>query len=247
MTYGYGTLSARVYDLDKPVGTSFGDVEFYLRALQGVSGVILEPGVGTGRMLIPLLEAGLQVEGSDTAPDMLKICRDSCRSRDLEPVLHEVDMAGFVAPSRYQAIVIPAGTFALVTGRGRAEAALRNMRESLTCGGRLIVDLDPPSFDTAPGPMRHWRDGEDLLTLHTQHVETDPVAQQTTSWLRYELWRAGRLILTELQLFKLRQYGLAEFTSMLAVAGFTTVGVCGNHQEGKAPDPTSHVWTFQAS
>ena len=34
--------------------------------------------VGTGRLLIPLLEAGLNVEGIDASPDMLAMCKRNC-------------------------------------------------------------------------------------------------------------------------------------------------------------------------
>ena len=62
MSWEYGTLASEVYDLDKPVGRSFADVEYYTGLLAGVGGPILEPAAGTGRVLIPLLEAGHLVE-----------------------------------------------------------------------------------------------------------------------------------------------------------------------------------------
>ena len=42
----YGTLASWVYDLDKPVGRSFGDIEFYRERLSDCRGTILEPAVG---------------------------------------------------------------------------------------------------------------------------------------------------------------------------------------------------------
>ena len=63
MSCQYGTLATEVYELDKPVGCPFADVDYYTRLLAGVSGPIFEPATGTGRILIPLLEAGHQVEG----------------------------------------------------------------------------------------------------------------------------------------------------------------------------------------
>ena len=51
----YGQLSAFFYELTKPVGYSIeGDIEYYSRQLAGILGRVLEAGVGTGRMLIPL-------------------------------------------------------------------------------------------------------------------------------------------------------------------------------------------------
>ena len=66
MSWEYGKLATEVYDLDKPLGHSFGDVEYYTRLLAEVSGRILEPATGTGRILIPLLEAGHEVDGLDS-------------------------------------------------------------------------------------------------------------------------------------------------------------------------------------
>lgn len=74
----YNKISSEVYDIDKYIGLSFGDVEFYSDRLAACKGSILEPGVGTGRILIPLLEKGLYVDGFDVSEEMLKICRTNC-------------------------------------------------------------------------------------------------------------------------------------------------------------------------
>jgi len=44
----YGSLAALAYQRDKPAGKSFGDAEFYLAALQGSEGKVLEPGASGG-------------------------------------------------------------------------------------------------------------------------------------------------------------------------------------------------------
>src|SRR5262249_40562647 len=86
VSWDYGTVGTEVYEIDKPIGHSFGNVEYYTGLLAGTSGRILEPAVGTGRILIPLLEAGREVEGLDTSPQMLAVCRQHCRDRGLDPV-----------------------------------------------------------------------------------------------------------------------------------------------------------------
>jgi SAM-dependent methyltransferase len=100
---------AEVYELDKPVGSSFPGLRYYTRQLAGVTGRILEPATGTGRGLVPLLEAGFAVEGLDVSPDMLAVCRQHCQDRGLDLVLREADMTTFAEPGAYQAIIIPAG------------------------------------------------------------------------------------------------------------------------------------------
>jgi len=63
----YGSLCSELYDLTKPVGGDYPDVPYYLRRLAAIGGPVLEAAVGTGRLLVPLLRAGLQVEGSSAS------------------------------------------------------------------------------------------------------------------------------------------------------------------------------------
>ena len=48
MSWDYGPLVAEVYELDKPVGSTFPALRYYTRRLAGVAGRILEPAAGTG-------------------------------------------------------------------------------------------------------------------------------------------------------------------------------------------------------
>ncbi|MCM2388352.1 class I SAM-dependent methyltransferase [Streptomyces albipurpureus] len=247
--WSYGPLASLVYEVDKPVGTSFGDVEFYTDRLRDVSGPILEPAVGTGRMMIPLLEQGLTVRGYDTSASMLEQCRANCAERGLTADVFEADMVTHRDPGAYAAIVIPTGSFALLPDRASAMTALYALHDSLAPGGRLIVDIEPPSFatDTGTDPVRHWWRGERLLTLTTWRKEADPVSQRATRWLRYESWKDGVLERTELQVFSLLWFGLAEFTALLERAGFIDIVVHGGYRPGAAPLASDDVWTFEAT
>ncbi|MEH2243187.1 hypothetical protein [Nostoc sp.] len=59
----YGPLCTEVYEITKPIDRDYPDVRYYIRHLSSIGGRILEAMVGTGRLLIPLLEAGINVEG----------------------------------------------------------------------------------------------------------------------------------------------------------------------------------------
>jgi SAM-dependent methyltransferase len=245
----YGRLSSLVYQLDKPIGTSFGDVELYRDLLAGVSGEILEPAVGTGRVLIPLCEAGLRVRGFDTSASMLAVCRNNCAGRGLAPELFEADMVTFDAPGAFEAVIIPAGSFALVTGRERAQRALRNIHACLRPGGRLILDaepLEPLGPTTAVDPLAHWWHGEDLVTLTSLPAARAEEGVRST-WLRYELWRGGRLVDAELQKFDLQIYQLDELTDLLGEAGFAVTAVHADYEAGRPPTAEAKVWTIEAA
>jgi SAM-dependent methyltransferase len=245
LNWGYGKLATEVYELDKPIGHSFGDVEYYAHHLAGITGPILEPATGTGRILIPLLEKGLQVEGVDSSPDMLAVCRQHCQDRGLSPVLREADMTTFVQPGAYQAVIIPTGSIALLDNHA-AQRALAAFRESLAPGGRLIVDVPAPRLITEPDPMRYWWRDPYLWTLQTMHMDYDPAASQTTSFLRYEKWHHGGLVATELQPFRLQHWSLPEFRHLLTSSGFTSITVTADYQDNQPPGPDSDDWTFHA-
>src|SRR5579863_9279322 len=81
-TNRYSKLCAEVYVLDKPPG-ALGDIQYYVEQLRGLEGPFLEAGCGSGRLTIPLLEAGLDVHGFDRSEDMLAQHRAAAEQRGL--------------------------------------------------------------------------------------------------------------------------------------------------------------------
>lgn len=68
----YETL-ARYYDQIHATLTA--DVPFVLELVKEQAGPVLELGSGTGRLLIPIAEAGFPVTGIDNSPEMLGVAR----------------------------------------------------------------------------------------------------------------------------------------------------------------------------
>ncbi|WP_085994189.1 class I SAM-dependent methyltransferase [Oceanobacillus senegalensis] len=244
----YNKLSSEVYDLGKYIGLSFGDVEFYYDRLASCKGTILEPGVGTGRILIPLLEKGLKVEGFDVSADMLEICRNNCKKRGLNPKLVEAKMESFSLETKYEAIIVPTGTFLLLHERKDSIQALKNFYHHLANGGRLIIDTFLQTDLTKDnGSTRTWetKDG-DMITLESKITEVDYINQHTISHNRYEKWRNGLLLQTELECFPLRWYGVEEFKMLLEQIGFEDIVVSADYQYGQYPTKANQTITFEA-
>lgn len=249
MKPAYGSeFAAEVYDLGIPIGHSFGDVEYYRERLMDCRGRVLEPAVGNGRILIPLLEAGLAVDGIDSSPEMLSLCRKRCSDRGLDPTLHEGEMQSFSLPERYDALIVPAGSFLLLENRRDSLEALRCFREHLVPGGRLIMDLElrtdfrldhvsTKTFTTPEG---------DLITLESKLVEVDFLNQHTVVYLKYEKRRDGKLTQTELNRFPLRWHGVEEFKLVLERVGFSEITVSANYEYGKLPSSAEQTFTFEA-
>ncbi len=245
----YGKLASWIYHLDKPIGHSFGDLEFYRQRLTGCDGPILEPAVGNGRILIPLLEMGFAIEGFDASQDMLQHCRQECRKRDLAATLTCQTFEQFSYDRRFAAIIMPAGSFQLITETASAVAVLKRFWEHLQPGGRLILDIDPiESVISEAMPARRWPvEGGDLLTMTSHRAEIDYVKQTTLSHLHYEHWRDGALLVSELDLFHLRWWGVEELTFALREAGFADVVVSGDYQHGRQPRQGDQIISFEAN
>ncbi|WP_153722837.1 class I SAM-dependent methyltransferase [Sporosarcina cascadiensis] len=248
----YGELCTEVYDVTKPVGHSFGnEISYYKERLADSKGRILEAMVGSGRVMIPLLEAGFRIEGADYSQDMLALCRKRCKERKLTPTLYEADLLNLSLPHEYSAIIIPAGSFQLIEKREDAVKVLKNLYEHLLPGGKLMLDLFLPEFSFEQtgkfsGTSLFSLPNGDTITLEEKLMEADLFNQQKISHLKYEKWREGRLIQTELQRFALRWYGVEEFRLVLQSIGFTDITVSADFQYGTPPSNHKQTYTFEA-
>jgi len=114
MTSSYKKLCTQYYDLESHKDHAEA-LAFYLAQAELAQGPILEPMCGTGRFLIPLLEAGYSIEGFDASADMLAALyqKYACISTKKPPVwqqcIHE-----FSTEKRYKLIFIPYGSWGLI-------------------------------------------------------------------------------------------------------------------------------------
>lgn len=246
VTWGHSALVAEVYDISHPLGSGVGDVEYYTRALRDVEGSILEPACGTGRILIPLLEAGHRVDGVDYSPHMLEICRSHCRDRGFDPTLYIGEMSTFTQPETYEAVIVPRGSIRNVEGRDVTLQALRCFHASLIPGGRLVLDVTIPLFVPGPLPLlEHWTRDACVYTCETLVIEYEPVLDRTVRYARYTKWHEGELVATELHRFFFQHWNARDFQALLAEANFEEIEVTGDFGKD-APRPSDRYWNFTA-
>src|SRR5205823_2500142 len=78
--------------------------EFYRDLVRAANGPVLDVACGTGRVLLPCLQAGVDIEGLDLFPAMLDQLRKKAAALGLRPTLHEADMRSFRLERRYALI-----------------------------------------------------------------------------------------------------------------------------------------------
>src|SRR5215207_8149869 len=97
------------YDLvlkDIPYG-----LDFYVTLARAANGPVLDIACGTGRILLPCLAAGVDIEGLDLFEPMLKTLRAKAAALSLSPVLYQADMRDFSLQRRYALAIIPFNAF----------------------------------------------------------------------------------------------------------------------------------------
>ncbi|HWF78110.1 MAG TPA: class I SAM-dependent methyltransferase [Caulobacteraceae bacterium] len=244
----YGELCAEVYVLDKPPG-ALHDIQYYLEQLRPLDGPILEAACGSGRLLIPMLQAGLPVEGFDHSESMLAQCRLAADARGLNATLRRTRFQEFEYDRPFAAIVCPVGAFTLVDDYAEALAVLERFHDHLQPGGRLFVDIMPLAYLTNPAShhVRSWTTpAGEQLTITSSRLELDLLRQRKVTLDRYDRWRGGKLVESEVEVLATRLWALHEFELTLKEAGFEGITVCGDYRIGRPPRASDGWWCFQA-
>ncbi|HEX9992270.1 MAG TPA: class I SAM-dependent methyltransferase [Acidimicrobiales bacterium] len=172
MTFGpssYGDAFAEVYDdLYGDVSDVAGTVAT-LAALAG-PGPVLELGVGTGRVAIPLAAAGCEVHGVDASRAMVDRLRAKPGGHAVVVAVGDMADVATVAPAgadAYAAVLVAFNTFFSLPAEGDQRRCLAGVAEVLRPGGALVVEAyvpaDAPPVGTAVA-VRSIEPGRLVLT-----------------------------------------------------------------------------------
>jgi len=225
LTDAYKKLSTQVYDITKPQAPADA-LEFYLLHLESANEPVLEPMSGSGRFLIPFLERGIDIDGVDASPHMLKTCRDQCQRKELIPVLYQQLLQELNLPRQYGYIFIPDSSFGLIADRQAAKDSLQRMYEHLRPRGKLVLEVQTPRAQ--PKGLEVWHEycvtRPDGAKINVNFIGTYDLKKHIVRTVqRYDLSRNGCLIETEPEDFELRFYEKNEFQQLLETTGFINI------------------------
>jgi SAM-dependent methyltransferase len=139
------------YDLvlkDIPYG-----LDFYVTLAREATGPVLDIACGTGRILLPCLQAGVDIEGLDLFEPMLRTLRAKAATLSLSPRIHQADMSDFSLPRSFELVMIPFNAFIHNMTQEAQIRCLQCCREHLLPGGRLTFDTFFPSLEIVGAPQ----------------------------------------------------------------------------------------------
>jgi SAM-dependent methyltransferase len=207
----------------------------------------LDAGCGTGRLLLPWLRAGYDVDGCDASADMVARCLERARREGLEANVSVQPLHELVPERCYRTIVV-CGVFGLGSTHEQDLEALRRLHASLEPGGVLLLDNHVPYANPRRWPLwteagrqklpEGWPEpGErDLASdgsereLRVRAISLDPLDQTLVFEICADKWVDGSKVESEVHGLSMRMYFHRELLLMLEAAGFTVEDVHGDHR-----------------
>ena len=232
-TWHYGVM-ARHWAENNTTGP---EIAYFQRQIEQYGQPALDAGCGTGRLLIPFLRAGLDVDGVDVSGDMLSYCQQRAEREGLSPrlyrqALHELDL-----PRQYQTIVA-CGVFGIGVSREQDFMTLQRFHQHLLPDGVLLLEIYLPYEDAKVWPL--WRkdarthlpepwpeyvgkipEDDHEYELHYRLISVDPLNQRTVGEMRNLLFKDKQLVSDEIYTLTSNYYLRNEMLMLLEKAGFT--------------------------
>ena len=176
----YGEAFADVYD-DWYADVS--DVEATVDAIVRLAGGgrVLELGVGTGRLALPLRAAGVDVHGVDASPAMLDRLRAKPGGETLPVLLG--DFAQTLPEGPFAVVFAAFNTLLNLTAPGALERCVHLVGEHLAAGGVFAVEAFVPADDAQPSgvEVRDVRPDGVVLSVFRREPDSDVVTGSLVS------------------------------------------------------------------
>jgi SAM-dependent methyltransferase len=177
----YGERTAPDYDQRPEVlRQATGDAVACLADLArtGPTGAVLELGVGTGRLALPLAERGLEVVGIDASEAMVARLRAKPGGDRVRVVLGDFAAVPAEAPGGFGLVFVAFNTFFALGDQDAQTRCFEAVARALAPGGRFVVEGFVPD-------LTRWRNHQALTVTWVALDEVrldasrhDPVAQR---------------------------------------------------------------------
>ncbi|MBA3365849.1 MAG: class I SAM-dependent methyltransferase [Actinobacteria bacterium] len=138
------------------------DVAFYTEEAACAGPPLLELGVGTGRIAVPIAAAGISVIGVDSSAGMLRVCRERAGLAGVSERLdlRLGDLRDPPVSERLSLVICPFRSYLHLSDDADRLRALRAARRLLVPGGRLIFDVFAPGEDDIEATHGRWLERE---------------------------------------------------------------------------------------
>lgn len=230
-TYEYYGMMAEFWDLFRGDTSTWEDRFFYLEAVKKYGQPVLDVGCGTGRILLDFMQQGIDIDGVDNSPDMLRLLQEKAEKLNLQPRVYQQEMHQLSLPRKYQTILVPSSSFQLLLDASLPPPAMNCFYEHLLPGGVLAMPFmtlwkqgDPLESEFTREAVRP---GDGATVRRWQYSRFDPETDLEHTIDRYEILRDGTVTASEEhhQSPATRSYTQARAVALYQEAGFQDIQV----------------------
>jgi SAM-dependent methyltransferase len=223
----YTGLMAEAWDALRGDTSGWEDRAFFLDLIRERGEPVLDVGCGTGRLLLDFLALGIDIDGLEISPDMLRILHAKAEAAGLDVTgrIHEGAMQSFRLPRAYATIIVPSSSFQLVLDEHDAVAAVGTFVAHLGPSGTLAM----PFIRLEQAYDEHWTKEATLadgtLVRRTSRAAFDPATGFEDTDERWDVIRDGAVVRTERKVRApaTRAWSVAAITGLYAGAGLVAL------------------------
>ena len=227
------------------------DVRWYTAFCEGTPGSVLELGCGTGRITLPLAQAGVTVTGVDSMRSMLDVAEERLgklpRVARERVTLKQADLRALNLRQRFDTVIAPFNVLMHLYTVDELAQTLRGVHRHLQPGGHFVFDVllpDPVLLARDPARVykgRAVRHPNGQRYAYRESFDYDAVHQVMA--ITIELHNLDDPRDVRVQLLTHRQYFPMELEAALQHAGFETVSRYGDFEdEPLSSYAESQVW-----
>jgi SAM-dependent methyltransferase len=176
------------------------DVSFYVDEAVRSGGPVLELGVGTARVAVPIAAAGISVVGVDLSEGMLEVARERASVAGVRLDLRQGDMRDPPVEGSFPLVAIPFRSLLHMETDIDRRAVLRAVAARLAPAGRLVFDVFTPGADDIADTHGRWLErepgiweradwNEDTRTLILRVRGEQGDAEMSLAWLSVAEWK----------------------------------------------------------
>jgi SAM-dependent methyltransferase len=247
------SLSARHYDSAYDAAHLV-DAPFYIELAKQIGGPVLEIGCGTGRVLLPIARAGIEIHGLDQSPAMLGVLNGKL-DREPEEVrrrvrLHTCDMRTSRLDRKFALVTIPFRPLQHMHTLNDQIAALRTAAHHLRDDGRFAFDVFYPNFHSLLAGIGEERfemewlvegQSKQIIRRYYRKDAIDKIRQSFSGTFIFRTFEEDHVVHEETAPLHMTWYLYPQLRALFCLAGLEVVEEYGSFSKEPLDNSSSEI------
>lgn len=229
---------ARYYDEAYGSKPMLQDITMFKEFARKFGGPVLEIGCGTGRVLVPIAQMGIEIDGIDLSEPMLSVLRSKLKKEEIKSHVQHGDMRSFRLEKKYNLVTIPFRSMQHMISCADKLMALQTAKEHLLPDGRLIFDVAFPNYDALNSGFgqeyldSEWKSDSENGRITRMFFRRDgyrKIDQVMLGTLLFRVYENEKVVKEEQQKLEMHFFSLPELEGYFKATGLAVENSYGSY------------------